>query len=98
MLDQLKALEAAATPGPWIIKTGTTRAIGAAGDVVVGLISNQADAELSRAARNALPDLIAVAEAAREWVDYQVYEKRGLFRDGIPGDLMDALTRLEAKK
>ena len=45
-----------------------------------------------------LDDLLAVADAAKEWVDYQANEKSGLFRDGVPGDLMGALERLEARR
>lgn len=49
-LARLRQLEAAATPAPWRWR----------------VINSRADADLTVAARNALPQLLAIAEAARE--------------------------------
>jgi len=81
MIDRLKKLEAAATPGPWVGDRydGTVKyAIQGPGDALVcqGCNGNSAgdnpygfqsteDESFVMAARNALPALIAVAEAAK---------------------------------
>ena len=55
------------------------------------LLRARRDAALIAALHNAAADLLAVAEAAQKWIDYQTIERHGLYQDGIPGDLMDAL-------
>ena len=52
------------------------------------------DEELICAMRNALPALLAVAEAAEAWIA-RLESAGGHYRDGIPGELMDALSALD---
>ncbi len=75
MLDRLRALEAEATPGPWVRWS--------AGGELVGVIpagrpggccvrdsdddNGDANLRLIAASRNAMPSLLAVLEAAIEW-------------------------------
>jgi len=86
-LDELKALDAAATPGPW---HSASWGVGDGGvDVVFYPDIDSADAALIAAARNALPKLLAVAEAAKRVC--------ARMRDGEPGitDYDDAVDDLE---
>lgn len=95
-LANLRCLLAAATPGPWrwywsqnraFIESDTHTVVEVfdADPEVHGGIEHEADAALIAAAVNALPHLIAVAEAAQRLKDQGAPLPRGLF---------DALTAL----
>jgi hypothetical protein len=71
-LKRLRALEKAATPGPWAVEDGKS-VVAMFGDVDVYAQSvsstravDESDAALVAAARNALPLLLDVAEAAQK--------------------------------
>ena len=67
-LSTLRALEAAATPGPWITHKGYDYHIEPNlhhDSEDVGWVFGTPDLDLTIAARNALPALLRVAEAAR---------------------------------
>ncbi len=126
MLDKLKALEAAATPGPWrrddrsgwhyptpdavVIdekleeRQMPTSIIRPKGDspgsvsCTVGKYEReQANAEFIAAARNALPDLIAVAQKLDIWVrSLDAHYRDDDDRNPVPEFIRDALARLEA--
>lgn len=80
-IEELRALEQSATPGPWEAVIGDNQreawVLSGSGEALevtprpedwndAGL--RDADAELITAMRNALPDLLAVVEAAQRWV------------------------------
>ncbi len=65
ILEHLRSLEAAATPGPWGITCDSDWAcIETAARLVIPSMPVGEDADLIVAMRNALPVLLAVAEAA----------------------------------
>lgn len=99
-LDELKRLEARATKGPWkdwIEYRGARRTniIARKDDPLHSIGSvNVNDSEFIAAARNALPALLRVVEAAREY-----YMARSCYTDGAVKDrLRDALRELEGDK
>ena len=113
MLDQLKALEAAATPGPWPVgfifwslrqvekscnDTVYSHMDGAElSDDESGRCPSKTDAPLIAAARNALPDLIAVAQKLDIWVrSLDAHYRDDDERNPVPDFIRDALARLEA--
>ena len=115
MLDQLKALEAAATPGPWPVgfifwslrqvekscnDTVYSHMDGAElSDDESGRCPSKTDAPLIAAARNALPDLIAVAEAANRLRSAcDVYGGNPNLVGALVDSLDEALARLEANQ
>ena len=79
MVEQLRQLEQAATPGPWGAADGGS--FGGWWLSINGDPSNRTlaavpegylpDAELIAAARNCLPALLDIAEAAQEYVDFK---------------------------
>lgn len=92
-LDDLRALEAAATPGPWHASNGVrgwvhlTQGNGSINDLGVATFFGEDDTALTAAARNALPALLAIAEASREVAE--------LHRMGAGGDSWwEAIERL----
>ena len=113
MLDKLKALEAAATPGPWPVgfifwslrqvekscnDTVYSHMDGAElSDDESGRCPSKTDAPLIAAARNALPDLIAVAQKLDIWVrSLDAHYRDDDERNPVPDFIRDALARLEA--
>jgi len=63
-LDELKRLDAEATPGPWRDTDYGVERVGVYGEIVEDPRMGEPDRALIAAARNALPALLAVAEAA----------------------------------
>lgn len=62
-IEQLKALEQAATPGPWA--EGAQMVVQAdQAECVIEMVETEDDAKLIVAARNALPELLALLEEA----------------------------------
>ena len=97
IIERLKELMAAATPGPWIVGGSyTVRTMRSALDWIARMRDrhhkhddeDKANALLIVAMHNALPDMIEVAEAAREVARVLCYDN--LKR------LDDALAKLEA--
>ena len=98
-LDDLKKLEAAATPGPWVYKPQS----------INGSPWDDPDDELTVAARNAIPDLLAIARAAEAhvaaddellrmlWVsdDCEEKAKAWMASETARGELRAALAKLE---
>ncbi len=105
-IEELKALEAAATPGPWVAKLPGYR-----GDTVSGcmdpcaevLIEHdedypytiedllEADADFIAAARTMLPRLIAVAEAAKAYDDLRGAKGLGMASPQVVHDKRQVL-------
>lgn len=81
-ISKLRDLLAAATPGPWKPDYGTVTS--AVGDIIGADISygtpmlelDPANAALICAAVNALPELLAIAEAAGDYVDAERTKNR----------------------
>jgi hypothetical protein len=87
MVARLRELEAAATPGPWEV----IDQIFFAGDDGLGEMDTQRDAALLVAARNALPQLLAIAEAVALIAEQQqktlsVLRQHGIVFDDIGAD------------
>lgn len=68
-IQRLRELLATATPGPWWLSASRVAVISADSVLVcsVNRITPQTDLELIAAAVNALPQLLAIAEAATAW-------------------------------
>lgn len=89
-IERLKQLLAKATPGPWYRSQNIVGSYHATSGIVYGQICSDAtweDVDLIADTRNALPALLAVVEAAYEYVD------RGSGRD----DLIAALRALDGE-
>jgi len=77
IIERLKELQAAATPGPWVVGGSyTVRTMRSSLDWIARVrdrhhshadSEDAANAKLIVALHNVLPDLIEVVEAAREW-------------------------------
>ena len=102
-LDDLEKLEAAATPRPWVYSPQLDT-------VLVGYSpQDKPDDELTVAARNAIPDLLAIARAAEahvdaydaaektinKWIDYQHAVEASKVLDQTRDALRAALAKLE---
>ena len=72
-IDRLKALEKAATAGPWITGGCSGRMVKPVafygGDGFLADVDTKENSEMIVSARNALPALLKVAEAARAYHD-----------------------------
>jgi hypothetical protein len=102
MLDRLKKLEAAATPGPWKLEPDSSDGKDEfwgywhqTGPLSCPGKDPNPDTELAAAARNSLPALIAVAEANKKLIK-RVRELSELFPNTTPNGSLKAWHSLQA--
>lgn len=100
MLERLKELEAKATPGPWqAVGNGVhakDRAIAGEGFLFdhEGVLCDDDDARLIAEMRNALPKLLALAEAAKKFKKEFLTRPREIYEPEAI-ELIDAIAALE---
>ena len=94
----------AATPGRW--HAGKRHGIWAEAGEITDRVWDPRDlngsdsipnARAIALAHNVLPELVAVAEAASEWLDHLRDARQGQYADGVPGELMDQVDALDAR-